>query len=195
MVDTDTFLTALHVMADDLCKCQFRPECTPGPRASLTRSEVVALIIFSQWGRFRSERDFYRYAAGRLRSAFPALPCRSQFNRLARRHYGTPVAFSRHLADLLHGQRCFNAASMKPWTVPVLPPGPPNAGAPVGWPGRPTLAGATAWAGMKAFTGCFRSIPKASSPASALPQPASKTRPWPKTSSPSGILPVPGGPL
>ena len=56
------------------------PGAPPGPRASLTGSEVVTLVIFSQWGRFRSERDFYRYAASRLRSAFPALPRRSQFN-------------------------------------------------------------------------------------------------------------------
>ena len=106
MVDTDTFLTALYVMADDFCKSQSPPGCTPGPKASLTRSEVVTLVIFSQWARFRSDRDFYRYAAWRLRSAFPTLPRRSQFNRLTRRCYGTLAAFSRHLVDLLQGQRC-----------------------------------------------------------------------------------------
>ena len=118
MVDTDTFLTTLYVMADDFCKCQSQPECNPGPRASLTRSEVVTLVIFSQWTRFRSEGDFYRYAVCRLRSAFPTLPRRSQFNRLTRRHYGTQVAFSRHpvsstgqaLVDLLQGQRCLYEA-------------------------------------------------------------------------------------
>ena len=36
---------------------------------------------------------------------------------------------------------------------------------------------------------------RGSSPASALPQPVSRTRPWPTTSSPSGILPIPGCPL
>ena len=41
MVDRDTFLTVLYVMADAFCKCQSRPEGTPGPRASLTGSEVV----------------------------------------------------------------------------------------------------------------------------------------------------------
>ena len=106
MVDTDTFLTALYVMADDFCKCQSQHNGAPGPRASLTRSEVVTLIIFSQWARFRSERDFYRYAVSRLRPAFPTLPRRSQFNRLARRHYGTLAAFFRHLAELMQGQRC-----------------------------------------------------------------------------------------
>ena len=41
MVDTDTILTVLYVMADDFCKCQSRSEGTPGLRASLTGSEVV----------------------------------------------------------------------------------------------------------------------------------------------------------
>ena len=50
--------------------------------------------------------NFYRYAASRLRSAFPTLPRRSQFNRLTRRHYRIQVAFSRHLVDLLQGHRC-----------------------------------------------------------------------------------------
>ena len=196
-MDTDTFLTALYVMADDFCKYQSQPQRTPGPKASLSGSEVVTLVIFSQWARLRSERDFYRYAASRLRSAFPTLPRRSQFNRLTRRHYRTQVAFSRHLVDLLQGHRCPYEAldSSGPWTVPAFPPGPPNAGVLVGWPGRLTLAGATGWAGMKASTCCFRSIRRASSPASALPQPVSKTRPWPRTSSPSGMLPIPGCPL
>ena len=110
MVDTDTFLTVLYVMADDFCKCHPRLQGTPGPKASLTRSEVVTLVIFSQWARFRSERDFYRYAASRLRPAFPTLPRRSQFNRLTRRHYGILAAFSRYLVDLLQGPRCLYEA-------------------------------------------------------------------------------------
>ena len=120
MMDTDTFLTALYVMADDFCKYQSQPQRTPGPKASLSGSEVVTLVIFSQWARLRSERDFYRYAASRLRSAFPTLPRRSQFNRLTRRHYRTQVAFSRHLVDLLQGHRCPYEAldSSGPWTVP-----------------------------------------------------------------------------
>ena len=62
MVDTDTFLTVLYVMADDFCKRQPPRHPAPGPEASLTESEVITLVIFSQWARFRSERDFYRYA-------------------------------------------------------------------------------------------------------------------------------------
>ena len=110
MVDTDTFLTILYVMADDFCKHQSQDVCAPGPKASLTKSEVITLVIFSQWARFRSEQDFYRYATSRRRPTFPTLPRRSQFNRLTQHHYETLAAFSRHLVDLLRGQRCIYEA-------------------------------------------------------------------------------------
>ena len=87
-------------MADDFCKYQARPQRTPSPKASLSGSEAVTLVIFSQWARFRSERDFYRYASSHLRSAFPALPRRSQFNRLTQRHYRTQVIFLPPLGGL-----------------------------------------------------------------------------------------------
>ena len=74
MVDTDTFLTVLYVMADAFCKCQSRPEVSPCLRASLTGSEVVTLVIFSQWGRFRSERDFYTLCRQSTSVSFPDAP-------------------------------------------------------------------------------------------------------------------------
>ena len=46
MVDTDTFLTALYVMADDFCKSQLPAGPVPGPKPSLTASEVITLVIF-----------------------------------------------------------------------------------------------------------------------------------------------------
>lgn len=101
MLDTDTFLTVLYVMADDFCKRQPQHRRTPGPKASLTESEVITLVIFSHRARFRSERDFYRYAASRLRPAFPSLP---------RRCYGTLAAFFRCLAGLLQGRHCLYEA-------------------------------------------------------------------------------------
>ena len=106
MVDADTFLTALYVMADDFFKAALAPEKGPGPNASLTRSEVVTLAIFGQWTRFGSERDFYRYAKHRLRAAFPTLPDRSQFNRLLRRHHEAINAFFLHLVDVMQARRC-----------------------------------------------------------------------------------------
>lgn len=101
MVDPDTFLTVLSVSVDDFCKRRLRPETRPGPAAALSRSEVVTLAVFGQWGVFGSERGFYRYARRRLRGAFPTLPDRSQFNRLQRAHRGAIAAFFVHLAAVL----------------------------------------------------------------------------------------------
>ncbi|MBO0794502.1 MAG: transposase [Ktedonobacteraceae bacterium] len=96
MIDVDTFVTILYVMIDDFCQQNLPPEGKrPGPQASLSRSEVVTLALFGQWSTFSSERGFYRFACRRLRSAFPTLPDRGQFNRLLRGHHDLIVAFSR----------------------------------------------------------------------------------------------------
>jgi len=93
VLDPDTFLTVLYVMVDDFCKANLPAEVHPGPDASLSRSEVVTMALFGQWGRFASERDFWRFAQAKLRGAFPRLPNRSQFNRLLRIHHDAIVAF------------------------------------------------------------------------------------------------------
>jgi hypothetical protein len=77
MVDVDTFLTTLYVMVDDFCQSHSPTPKKPGPQASLCASEVITLAIFARWGRFSSERDFYRYARTCLCNAFPTLPDRS----------------------------------------------------------------------------------------------------------------------
>ena len=76
-----------------------------GPEASLSRSEVITLPLFGQWRRFRNQRDFYRFAEQKLRSAFPTLPHRSQFNRLVRGHRDAIVAFFLYLVDLMDGRK------------------------------------------------------------------------------------------
>ena len=173
MVDTDTFLTALYVMADDFCKSQLPAGAVPGPKPSLTASEVITLVIFlvifSQWARFRSDRDFYRYALSRLRPAFPTSPApqpvQPAYPALLQHPggflppSGGPVARATlHLRS--PGQ--FRRSHQVDQT-----PGRPNAGALAGCPARLTLAGATDWAGMKASTCCFQSTPRGSLPASA----------------------------
>lgn len=101
MLDMDTFLTALYVMVDDFCKAQRPPERRPGRPASLDESEVITLALLGQWGRFGSERAFYRYATRHLRGAFPTLPDYAQFNRLVRHHSPAIDRFFRHLVDAL----------------------------------------------------------------------------------------------
>ena len=70
MMDTDTFLATLYVLAGDFCKYQLPPEKTLGPKPSLTRGEVVTLALFGQWSCFLGERGFYRYASNHLHHAF-----------------------------------------------------------------------------------------------------------------------------
>jgi hypothetical protein len=100
MLDPDTFLTALYVTVDDCCKMRDDPPAAhPGAPAALSPSEVVTLALFAEWGTFPSERAFYRYAARRLRAAFPRLPAREQLNRQIRLH--EPLV--RHVFTVLVG--------------------------------------------------------------------------------------------
>ena len=101
MLTPDTFLLTLYVLVDDFCKHHLPRVVRPGPAASLERSEVLTLAIFSQWGQFRSERAFYRYALRHLREAFPGLPDRSQYNRAVRHHASEITACFLHLVELL----------------------------------------------------------------------------------------------
>jgi hypothetical protein len=110
MVDVDTFVTTLYVMVDDFCKTSLPPQTHPGPGAALSRSETVTLAIFGQWQGFGSERGFYRYAQRHLRSAFPQLPTREQFNRQVRQHYAALVACFLYLGRLLAAQHCLYEA-------------------------------------------------------------------------------------
>ncbi len=105
MLDVDTFLTTLYVMVDDFCHSQ-PPKRRPGPKSSLSASEVITLAIFARWSRFASERDFYRYAETNLLDAFPALPDRSQFNRCMRHYLDLIGEMALHLADVMKTQRC-----------------------------------------------------------------------------------------
>lgn len=107
MIDVDTFITIVYVMSDDFCQSQQPPEAPrPGPPAALSRSEVVTLALLGQWANFPSERAFYRYAQRHLRSAFPTLPARSQFNRLQRRYAEAITAFGLSIVAQSHAQQC-----------------------------------------------------------------------------------------
>jgi hypothetical protein len=107
MIDVDTFLTTLYVMADDFCQsCLTHEKQNPGPIASLQCSEVIPLALFGQWAQFPSERAFYRYAQQHLREAFPDLPDRAQFNRLLRTQRDAMTAFGLYLVQLLQAQHC-----------------------------------------------------------------------------------------
>jgi hypothetical protein len=102
-------------MVDDFCQTQ-PPKKRPGPEASLCQSEVITLAIFARWSRFASERDFYRYADGHLRGAFPTLPSRPQFNRLVRLYTQTieeiAVKLGKMLEDRAHAYQALDSSAM-----------------------------------------------------------------------------------
>jgi hypothetical protein len=140
VVDVDTFLTTLYVMVDDFCQTQ-PPKKRPGPEASLCQSEVITLTIFARWSRFASERDFYRYADGHLRGAFPTLPSRPQFNRLVRLYTQSIEEIAVKLGKMLEDRVLM---STKHSIVLRCPSGMQSAVDMAGSPERPTSDGLTA---------------------------------------------------
>ena len=107
-MDLDSFLVSLYVLVDDWWKleCSSEPPKTGRP-ALLSNSEVMTLAILAQWPRFRSERDFWRFACSHLRSYFPNLCSQSQFNRRVR---------------ALESPRCAPCSGLSPEDSPGLRP-------------------------------------------------------------------------
>ncbi len=85
-MDLDSFLVSLYVFVDDWWKADHPSTAPrkPGRPALLSESEVLTLAILAQWPRFRSERDFWRFARAHLRPYFPSLCSQSQLNRRIR---------------------------------------------------------------------------------------------------------------
>jgi hypothetical protein len=79
-MDLDSFLVSLYVQIDDWWKLKrsLEPPTKTGRPALLSDPEVLTLAILAQWPRFRSERDFWRFAWAHLRSYFPNLCSQSQ---------------------------------------------------------------------------------------------------------------------
>src|ERR687889_577842 len=85
-MDLDSFLVSLYALVDDWWKLDHASEqpSKTGRPALLSDPEVLTLAILAQWPRFRSERDFWRFAWAHLRSYFPTLLSQSQLNRRIR---------------------------------------------------------------------------------------------------------------
>jgi hypothetical protein len=84
-MDLDSFLVSLYVLVDDWWKLDRSSKPSKiGRPALLADSEVLTLAILAQWPRFRSERDFWRFAQAHLGGYFPNLCSQGQFNRRAR---------------------------------------------------------------------------------------------------------------
>ena len=84
-MDLDSFLVSLYVLVDDWWRAEHPPAPRrPGRPSLLSESEVLTLAILAQWPRFRSERDFWRFARAHLRCYFPNLCTQGQLNRRVR---------------------------------------------------------------------------------------------------------------
>jgi hypothetical protein len=104
MLDLDSFLVSLYVLVDDWWKLEHSSEPPRAGRpALLTDPEVITLAILAQWPRFRSERDFWRFAWAHLRPYFPNLCSQSQLNRRVRSVEPDLRDFQRAVARTLCG--------------------------------------------------------------------------------------------
>jgi hypothetical protein len=85
-MDLDSFLLSLYVLVDDWWHERHPSSARkkPGRPALLSDPEVITLAILAQWPRFRSERDFWRFASAHLRPYFPNLCTQGQLNRRVR---------------------------------------------------------------------------------------------------------------
>jgi hypothetical protein len=86
-----------------LVDAQTRFEAAESRPALLTDPEVITLAILAQWPRFRSERDFWRFAHAHLRPYFPKLCSQSQLNRRVRSVEPDLRDFQRGMARTLRG--------------------------------------------------------------------------------------------
>jgi hypothetical protein len=91
------------VTIDDWWRSHAAPRRRPGRPSRLSRSEVLTLAVLAQWPRWRSERDFWRFADRHLRRLFPALGSQSQLNRQVRAVEPLLRALQRALARRLAG--------------------------------------------------------------------------------------------
>ena len=102
-MDLDSFLVSLYVLTENWWKATHDApaDARVGRPSLISDPEILTLAILAQWPRFRSERDFHRFAEAHLREYFPTLPSQSQFNRRARALEAEAKALSLHLARTL----------------------------------------------------------------------------------------------
>src|ERR687886_2087151 len=102
LLDLDSFLVSLYVLVDDWWQGRHQPAARRrGRPALLTESEILTLAVLAQWPRWRSERDFWRFASAHLRTYFPDLLSQSQLNRRIRDLEPEVRILQRELAQML----------------------------------------------------------------------------------------------
>src|SRR5215211_9396604 len=101
-MDLESLLISVYVLVDDWWKVAHSPAPRkPGRPPLLSPSEVLTLAVLAQWPRWRSERDFFRFADAHLREYFPNLVSHGQLNRRIRALEPELKAFQREMAETL----------------------------------------------------------------------------------------------
>src|SRR5215218_10635898 len=101
-MDLETLLVYLYVVVDEWRQRECTPLVSkPGRPPLLSDVEVLTLAILAQWPRWRSERDFFRFADAHLRGYFPNLLSHGQLNRRIRALEPEVRALQRDLAETL----------------------------------------------------------------------------------------------
>jgi len=105
MLDTDTFLTAVYTVLDDLYQAHYAPlrAHTPGQRPTLSDSEVLTLLVAQHWFQL-SERALLRRLRTVWAALFPTPLSQSAFNRRGRGLSGVLAALVPRLAQGLGAQ-------------------------------------------------------------------------------------------
>ena len=119
-MDLDTFLVALYTIVDDLYQQYAAPAkpVRPGPRPTVSDSEVLTLALCAQWWG-RSERAFLRYVHQHWRAYFPCMLSQSAYNRRCRDLAGVLVALIPVVAQELRAARAVYEA-VDTVAVPLL---------------------------------------------------------------------------
>jgi hypothetical protein len=106
-VELETMLVSLFVHVDDWWESVHPPSARkPGRPPSLSDPEALTLAILAQWPRWRSERDFFRFADAHLRPYFPYLLSPGQPNHRIRALEPELRALQRDLAAGYGQQLC-----------------------------------------------------------------------------------------
>lgn len=86
VLDLDTFLVTVYCVIDDLYHETFAAHkpVRPGAEPQMSDSEVLTVVVLTQWQPSRSESAFVGYVRQHWRAYFPRMLSQSAFNRRAR---------------------------------------------------------------------------------------------------------------
>src|SRR2546423_3307409 len=102
-LDVDTFLVTVYCVIDDLSQEAFAAHkpVRRGAEPEMSDSEVLTVVVLTQWQQSRSESAFLGYVRHHWRVYFPRVLSQSAFNRRARDLMGVLCALGPVLSQRL----------------------------------------------------------------------------------------------